>query len=211
MTKQEKCDKNKDMKVQLKTKYKQPNIDNALESSTFQGSHQNKFDNELESSTFQGQFYVYQKQIDNTILSSYAKHDSNTKTKVLVNPLSQDELAHGWSLVLPRVNNKSRIHHFKIFLSHLPEHLWDQLHLENKNLYDKNCTSIYYNIITDKIYRYSVQRSVNDNNIRELYNNVMKRNFNSNKVKELYDNLKNENVKGWLMIRARNLLNKHMI
>ena len=78
-------------------------------------------------------------------------------------------------------------------------------------MYDKNCTSIYYNIITDKIYRYSVQRSVNDNNIRELYNNVMKRNFNSNKVKELYDNLKNENVKGWLMIRARNLLNKHMI
>ena len=211
MTKQEKCDKNKDMKVQLKTKYKQPNIDNELESSTFQGSHQNKFDNELESSTFQGQFYVYQKHDCNTILSSYAKHDSNAKTKVLVNPLSQDELAHGWSLVLPRVNNKSRIHHFKIFLSHLPEHLWNQLHLENKNLYDKNCTSIYYNIITDKIYRYSVQRSVNDNNIRELYNNVMKRNFNSNKVKELYDNLKNENVKGWLMIRARYLLNKHMI
>ena len=78
MTKQEKCNKNKDMKVQLKTKYKQPNIDNELESSTFQGSHQNKFDNELESSTFQGQFYVYQKQIDN-ILFVFNKNEFFSK------------------------------------------------------------------------------------------------------------------------------------
>jgi hypothetical protein len=145
---------------------------------------------ESDNRTHQGQFYVYQ------------KHSDNTKTKVLVNPLSQDELARGWSLVLPRVRNDTRIHHFKIFLSHLPEHLWNKLHTDNDNL--------HYNVISDNIYRYSVQKTDNDNYIKELYRHVMKRNFNSIIVKELYDNLKNENVKGWLMIRARYLLSRKM-
>ena len=145
-------------------------------------------DNELESKTSQGQFYVYQ------------KHENNTKSIVLVNPLSQDELAHGWSLVLPRVSNKTRIHHFKIFLSHLPEHLWKHLHSDNDTL--------HYNVISDSIYKYSVQKTANDEYIKELYSYLMKRNFNNNKVKQLYDYLKNENVKGWLMIRARYLLSK---
>lgn len=134
-----------------------------------------------------GQFYVYQKQSD------------DTKMKVLINPLSQDELANGWSLVLPGVSKNTRIHHFKIFLSHLPEHLWNKLHINNDD-------PEYYDVISDKIYRYSVQRSANDNYIKELYNCIMNCNFNSFKVRELYDYLKNNNVKGWLMIRTRHLL-----
>jgi hypothetical protein len=135
----------------------------------------------------QGQFYVY-------VLNN------DIKTKELINPLSQNELAHGWSLVLPRVNSKTRIHHFNIFLSHLPEHLWNQLH-------DNHTSNLYYNVITDKIYRYSVKKSENDNKLKELYNNVMNRKFNSDRIKELYTSLKNNNVKGWLMIRVSMLLN----
>ena len=125
--------------------------------------------------------------------------DMENKNKVLVSPLSQDDLARGWSLVLPRAHKKSRIHHFNIYLSQLPEHLWYQLQSDNDER--KN-----YNLISDNIYKYSVQKSEDDNTITQLYNKILQRNLDINNIRELYKALEQKRVKGWLMIRTHHLL-----
>ena len=63
--------------------------------------------------------------------TSYVVNDE--KVELLIDPLSQNDMAEDWRLVLPSINRTSTRHHFNIYLSQLPQHLWYKLFQENNN------------------------------------------------------------------------------
>jgi hypothetical protein len=137
-----------------------------------------------------GQFKVKMKTVDN----QYEEH--------VVDPLTQDEYADGWNLVLPKETKNSTTHHFSIYLSQLPPHLWNAVHLE----YDRDGNE-HYATIFDNIYNYTVKQSKTDNDVLRLYKQVSQNYPNLNKVEYLYKTLEQQRVKGWVMTRAKSLLN----
>ncbi len=134
-----------------------------------------------------GQFYVYHRNTD------------GKNIKVLVNPLSQEDIAEGWSLVLPRAHKNSTTHHFSVYLSQLPPHLWNRVYVNG----DKPDT---YHEITDNIYKYSVKMSKHDGEIRKMKNLVMAKNPNVEEIAKQYKVLQSARVKGWVMTRAHHIM-----
>ena len=132
-----------------------------------------------------GEFYVYH------------KSDKDVVKKVLISPLTQEEIADGWTLILPNVTKKSTIHHFNIYLSHLPPHLWRYITGEEKQE------------ITDKIYKYSIKKSKHNKNVLLLYNLLHSRYLNIQKIENIFKLLQNSSVKGWLMIKAYNVIQSY--
>ncbi len=145
--------------------------------------------NQNEKGFKHGQFKVTLKTLEN---KSY---------DYVINPLSQDELADGWRLVLPKRGRKSTVHHFSIYLSQLPPYLWKFL----QTSWTDNVE--YYDTINDGIYQYTVKMSKHDEDIRKLYKLVMNQCPDKEKIAPLYDHLEKQRVKGWLMICASNILN----
>jgi hypothetical protein len=128
------------------------------------------------------------------------KTKDNHKVQHTVDHLTQEELADGWRLVMPRVRKDSTIHHFSIYLSQLPPYLWAQLR-ENHSSDEE-----HYEPINDSIYQYSVKPSKHDSKITELYKQVMKTHPDRERVSGLYKYLEEQRVKGWIMIRAKQIL-----
>lgn len=126
---------------------------------------------------------------------------SKTAKNNNISPLTQNEIADGWNLVLPKNNNKTTTHHFSVYLSQLPVHLWKHLELVE----DKN-GSEHYKTIQDKIYYYSVKMSKYDDQIKELYNQVMSDTPSITRITELYNELEQNRVKGWVMIKAKEMI-----
>jgi hypothetical protein len=120
----------------------------------------------------------------------------------VVDPLSQDDYAEGWNLILPKETKKSTTHHFNIYLSQLPPHLWHALRLEYDEEKNESYSTIY-----DNIYNYTIKQSKSDADVFKLYNLVIQNYPNLNKVEHLYKTLEQQRVKGWVMIRAKSLLN----
>lgn len=136
--------------------------------------------------------------------------DSNTHT---VQMLSQNEYAHGWQQILPRkrtflkyyketeegqeqVRISSNVFKMKINLAQLPCHLWTK-------------RKLYNNIIRDGIYQYLIEQTTIDNEINELFH-IITNTFNiihKERVFELLDILKENDVYGWVVIRASNFYN----
>jgi hypothetical protein len=144
-------------------------------------------ENNHESGLKHGQFYVYHRNTD------------GKKIKQLVNPLSQEEIADGWYQVLPKPKKNSTTHHFSIYLSQLPPHLWNRIWLdeENPDTYEK---------IRDKIYTYSVKVSKHDNEIRKMYKLIRAQYPNLEEISQQFKLLQSARVKGWVMNRAHNLM-----
>jgi len=119
--------------------------------------------------------------------------------EVVIEPLTQNELADNWRLVLPKRDKSVTRHHFNIFLAQLPFHLWGRLFKENNE---------YYKEIRDNIYYYSVKVSDNDELVRRLYNllNTPDYRVHLDEINKLYSHLYKENVRGCLMIKAKSLL-----
>lgn len=134
-----------------------------------------------------GQFYVHHKNKD------------GEKTKVLVNPPTQEEIAEGWSLILPSAKKDSTIHHFSVYLSQLPPHLWKRVRVDHTKS-DSYCE------ITDNIYKYSVRMSKHDNEIRRLYSLMQSRYLNIEEITQQFKTLQNSRVKGWVMIQAHRIM-----
>jgi hypothetical protein len=131
-----------------------------------------------------------------------AKFKTDTEETVVYNvgPLTQQELADGWKLILPRPNKNSVFHHFNVYLSQLPSHLWNKLHYFNNE---------YYDDVDDKIYTYSVRKSLSDPllfKLNKLLNVPYSQFYHYDKLKTLYDELYKNHVKGWIMIRTKQLL-----
>jgi hypothetical protein len=119
----------------------------------------------------------------------------------VINPLTQEELAEGWKMVLPRPKLDSTIHHFNVYKSQLPFHLWKKL----KGFHNED-NEEEYSDIRNKIYTYSVKPSKYDDLVTELGRCVLARNPNLSRIRELTNELEQHRVKGWVMIRARTLL-----
>jgi len=137
----------------------------------------------------------------------------NKKHEVLVNYLNQQDFADGWRVVLPRpdttyhkdwlgnVTKEKNTFHYSVHLSQLPPYLWKFLIVDYEN------GNPYYKNINDRIYSYSITMTQYDTIMRELYDEVFKPCPDIYLVKYLYDKLHNQKFKGWLMIKALDLLN----
>ena len=134
-----------------------------------------------------GQFNVNLKDIN-------GKH-----VRYVVSSLKQEEIADGWSMILPKAHKNPTKHHFCVYLSQLPPHLWQKVKVDSK----KNDT---YQEISDNIYKYSVKISKYDNDIRKLYTLVMAKYPNVEQVSEQFKVLQSARVRGWVMIKAHNIL-----
>lgn len=119
----------------------------------------------------------------------------------IVNPLTQEEIAEGWQIKMPHAHKDSTIHHFSVYLSQLPPHLW-------KSLYKTyNEDGEHYRTIHDGIYQYSIKMSKYDSYLQKLYTLLMLQYPDIDQVSKLYEHLEKQRVKGWIMIRAKNLIN----
>lgn len=135
-----------------------------------------------------GQFKVFFKTFDKGTL------------EYVINPPTQEELADGMRIIVPRRYKYSTIHHFSIYLYQLPPYLWKALRICQTN------NTEHYIPIDDGIYQYSVKISNNDDNIQKLYNLIMKHYPDKSQVTNLYNHLEKQGVKGWLMISARKII-----
>jgi hypothetical protein len=124
--------------------------------------------------------------------------DSYTQT---VSPLTQEDIAEGWRLVLPQRGNTATVHHFSVYLSQLPFHLWRDL---KTNWNDEK--QDHYLPINDGIYQYSVKTSPHDKDIKRLYRLSFNYHRNKDEIIRLYNHLEEQRVKGWLMIHVKNII-----
>ena len=129
------------------------------------------------------------------------KYSNGNKYEQEFAKLSQEELADGWIQVLPRINKINEIHHFNISLAELPPHLWKYLNLTSLLNNDDNIITI-----SDKIFRYSIQKIEHNIIIYNLYLEINSRYGNNNKILELYNYCKNNKIHGWIMIKAKQIL-----
>lgn len=141
--------------------------------------------------------------------------DQNTYT---VNMLNQHELADEWVQVLPYPRSVSRkfknvdengiettvdrtvkqLFKMRVNLAQLPHNLWHKMRRYNDSSF----------VVKHRIYHYLVENTAVDSEIRELYSltNKQKTIENKERVKELLNLLKDNDVYGWVVIRARNYM-----
>ena len=142
-----------------------------------------------------------------------------TYKPVIVNPLSQSELAEGWNQVIPPprrkniyltrngrtiMRKKQLYNYFKIDLSKLPENLWHKL----QPVYEENIYS--YTTAKDKRFIYIVNPTVVDDEIRELVNLMNQVTFDSNRAMELLQVLQDNDIHGWVVLRAKNMIGNQL-
>jgi len=126
--------------------------------------------------------------------------------EVVCKPLSQEDYANSWQVVLPRPSkyNKQPIHHWSVSLGQLPPHLWSKYH-NQVNKYGSKFNSVIY----DNIYHYTVSKTDHDNTLVAL-RKELQRGYNANRnivykcVKEL------DGINSWLVIRAVKFLKGHL-
>lgn len=126
--------------------------------------------------------------------------ETNTRWEV-INPLTQEELAEGWRVVLPNPKSQSTIHHFNVYKSQLPFYLWKKLRSFHNADHEEE-----YEDVQDRIYTYSVKYSKYDDLVTMLGRATMLMYPDLDRIRELYNELEQHRVKGWVMIRARTLL-----
>ena len=148
---------------------------------------------------------------ENKIISSNS--DESNKRFTYIKPLSQNELAQGWQLVVPKrryrytyvtdeynnnvLKKNTNIYHSKINLAQLPRHLWHKrrlLHNGNSKVCD---ASHYYYIETSNI----------DTEVIELVN-LLEQPYDINKKEQvisLISTLKENDVYGWPVIKATDM------
>ena len=148
----------------------------------------------------------------------YGKPYSKIET---ISPLSQQELAEGWRLVLPKRikknnNNNEDINirktnksFFKINLAQLPPHLFNRL----KSIYREG--GFLHYIVHDNCYVYIVNPTQVDNEIKNLFKYCQLYDsgftlFTDEENKEIKNSLFNVNeldIKGWVVMKSNRLFN----
>ena len=115
-------------------------------------------------------------------------------------PNTQDEFADGWYQVLPLLNSGNPIHHWSVTLAQLPPHLWKKYRKD----YEGN--KLFYPVIKDNIYYYSINETKYDSILLELYGELSKGlNSDNTKIKELLEKVDGQ-ITGWLITRAKKFL-----
>jgi len=125
-----------------------------------------------------------------------------------VKPLSQEELAEGW---IQNVRNpdskiinekKIRLYNtFNINLAQLPKNLWHKI----KPIYKENALEYY--VVKYKRFKYIIELTQFDNEIKTLYNLITNYNYNKkDQLQDLVDNLESNDIYGWIIIQGKKLL-----
>lgn len=122
--------------------------------------------------------------------------------EVVVKPLSQADLADGWIQIVRK--RKKNTHHFSIYLSQLPLHLWHKI----KRTYTSDVNKDYYKTLRNGSYHYTIKHSKYDEETFELYRNVMCKTPDLAKISNLYKFLDENRVKGCVMIKAKNMISR---
>jgi len=154
----------------------------------------------METTTLENEVKQYDSGLKLGQFKTKFKSLDNTQVEHVVNPTTQEELAKGWRLVVPHKSKKSTIHHFSVYLSQLPPYLWKSLHTTNDHNTER------YKTIEDGIYQYTVKMSKHDDDIQTLYKLVMEQYPDKAEVSKVYDYLEKHRIKGWVMLRAMNVL-----
>ena len=149
---------------------------------------------------------------DNNVNESGLKHgqfkiqmktENNQALEYVINPPTQEDYVDGWNLKLPREKKNSTIHHFSVYLSQLPPHLWNLVRIEcNED------GSEQYTKIRDKIYHYTVKQTKTDEDVFKLYHLITNQSHDHEEISKLYRSLEQQRVKGWVMLRAKNIITK---
>jgi hypothetical protein len=142
-----------------------------------------------------------------------SNNNSNNNSQLVIKPLSQNDLADGWRLVVPLIKsmkkdiiddkgNKvhqviSNLYRSKINLAQLPYHLW------------KKCTKLNNgNIrVRDNSHHYNIEPTSVDESIIKL-GTILHSSYDINKtenVKKLLNILKENDVYGWVVISANEM------
>jgi hypothetical protein len=157
----------------------------------------------------------YDTHLNNGCYSIFPKYHNIKKynSYITIPMITQNELADGWLLVHPntrsyfktvvneageKVNTRvNGSYHFKVNLAQLPENLWHKLNFLNERSY----------YVNDGLYDFTVLKTPVDDEIRELYHltKQMKCPEHKERLQELLTVLKDNDVYGWVVIRARNM------
>ncbi len=155
----------------------------------------------------------YETQLNNGCYSIFPKYKTiKSYNSYTVPMITQNELADGWLLSHPpgrcyfkttkdeNGEHNTRVagsYHFKVNLAQLPENLWHKLNFLNNNSY----------YVNDGLYDYTLYNTPVDDEIRELYHltNQMKSPEHKERLFELLNVLKDNDIYGWIVIRARNM------
>lgn len=125
-------------------------------------------------------------------------YENGTNERVLLKPLSQIEYADGWRCNLPKLSKSNNLYNWNVSLAQLPPHLWKYCYYD----YENN----NYKKIKNNIYHYNISSTDYDKEMFELYNLLNQINPNLERVNELYHLLKNNDITGWLLIKAHKLI-----
>ncbi len=164
-----------------------------------------------------GSFRVYVpigKDMGEGVIGYSPRYYEQVDTKVLtVQMLTQNDYADGWQQVVPRaktytkkfvdsegnqqVKQLSNAYRMKVNLAQLPEYLWNRMQYYNENTKTVNNGYHYYIVEATNV----------DSEIRELAN-ILKQTalpeF-KERVHELLTILKDNDVYGWVVIRAKTM------
>lgn len=133
-----------------------------------------------------------------------------------VNNLTDDELADNWQLKLPKklfvksmdsnkkitVKRVKNFHTFNINMSELPYHLMGKLTPKFEN----NILTSYE--ATDNIYKYRIMATDMDDRILRLAKMLNSYKVDSNEVKQCVVEMEKNNMKGWVLKKAKKYLSK---
>jgi hypothetical protein len=133
--------------------------------------------------------------------------------KILVKPLSQRELAEGWSQVIRKPEQRVKevngvekkyllFNTFTVNLAQLPDELWDKM----KPIYD-GPTLEYYRA-TNSRYKYIIEHTPHDDQIRRLRDCLVNPSHHIDEIRELVNYLEDNDIYGWVKIRASMFLDR---
>lgn len=122
---------------------------------------------------------------------------------------TQSELSEGWDIVKPKkifikkfdketkkTTLKKLFFYNNITLDKLPPKIWRKI----------KPYSIYNNIFKDDFYKFKVKPTKDDNDIITLYRMIHKKILDREKIKELYESLNKKGFNGWILIKAKKIL-----
>lgn len=140
----------------------------------------------------------------NVFCRDRTNENGSLEETVMCKPLTQNEYADGWQVVLPkpkkRKGEESVVYNWNVTLAQLPPHLWNRCHLNYRD------GKPNYNRVKDGIYVYNVAYNDFDDMLISLNRELSKVYPNSAMVRELYEQVKTQ-TSGWLLTRAKNFLN----
>lgn len=171
-----------------------------------------------------GSFNATFLKVEDAIMDCYTVKELPNTTKVthLVNPLSQNEMAEGWRLVIPKPEFKYKetvfngqkykkkiylYNNFKINLAQLPEHLECKL----KPVYEEGLYS--HSVARDNRYVYIVNKTPVDKEIQQLKSLLSKVHNTEEDTEAMYELLQvlqDNEIHGWPILRAKKRLEKSL-